>query len=82
MCRWLGFFAKQLTSEVAKAMLGLVSIIENIIDPIIPWYLFFSKGEASPSVRWARSMDSFIDVLTRLALLRWNVARTFLMYLG
>lgn len=61
-------------------MSGLVSTIENILDPVIPWYLSFSEAEASPSVRWLRNADSFIGVLIRLALSRWNFARTFSIY--
>lgn len=60
----------------------LVSTIENIIDPVIPWYLSFLEGEASPSVRWVRSADYFLGVLTGLALSRWNFARIFSMYAG
>ena len=82
MCWWLRFFAKRLTNEVAKAISGLVSTIENIIDPIIPWYLFISEDEASPSVRWLRKADSFIGVLTGLALSRWNFVKIFSMYAG
>ena len=33
-----GLWAKQLTTDVAKAMSSLVSTIENISDPVIPWY--------------------------------------------
>lgn len=60
----------------------LVSTIENIIDSVIPWYLSFLEAEASPSVRWVRSTDSFLGVLTGLALSRWNFARIFSMYAG
>lgn len=36
VCWWLGFLAKRLTNDIAKAMSGLVSTMENIIDPVIP----------------------------------------------
>lgn len=36
VCWWPGFLAKQLATEVAKEMSGLVSTMENIMDPVIP----------------------------------------------
>ena len=33
------------------------------MDPVIPWYLSFSGGEASPSSRWESGIDSFIGVV-------------------
>lgn len=50
MYQWLGFFAKQLSNKVAQAISGLVSIIENIIDPVISWYLSYLGGKTSSSV--------------------------------
>lgn len=36
MCWWPKFFVKRLVIEMVNAMSGLVSTIENIIDPIMP----------------------------------------------
>lgn len=82
VCWWLGFLAKRLTNDVAKAMSGLVSTMENIIDPVIPWYLSFSDGKASPSSRGVSIADSLIGVLTGFALSRWNFSGIFSMYAG
>lgn len=79
---WLGFLAKRLATDMAKAMSGLVSTMENIRDPVIPWYRSLSDGEASPSVLCSRGVAFFIDVLTEWALSRWNLARTLSMHAG
>lgn len=36
VCWWPGFFANWLATEVAKAISGLVSTIENMIELVIP----------------------------------------------
>ncbi len=64
LCWWLEFLAKQLMTDMAKAMSGLVSTMENIRDPDIPWYHSFSDGEAYLSVLCSRVVASFISVLT------------------
>lgn len=47
VCWWLGFLAYWLAIDVAKAMSGLVSTIENIRDPVMPWYRSLSDVGAS-----------------------------------
>ncbi len=42
VCCREGFLANRLTTDVAKTMSGLVSTIENISDPVMPWYCFCS----------------------------------------
>lgn len=36
-----GFLANHLITKMVKAMSRLVSIIENMSDPVIPWYSFY-----------------------------------------
>lgn len=82
VCWWPGFFAKQLAMEVAKAMSGLVSTIENIRDPVIPQQRFFSDGNASRSIFYSKSAVFFIKILTAQALLKWNLLRILLIQAG
>lgn len=79
---WLGFLAKRLATDMAKAMSAFVFTMENIRDPIITWYCSLSDGEASPSVLCSRGVASFTGVLPKWALSRWNLAKTLLMYAG
>ena len=79
VCWWPGFFANRAATEVAKAMSGLVSTMENIIEPVMPWYFSFSAAVAWPSVRGCRIDDSFIGVVAVCALSRWNLLRTLSM---
>lgn len=64
------FFAKQLATKVAKAILSLVLIIENMKDPIILQQRFFSDDDILSSIFCLRSAVSFIRVLIAQALLR------------
>ena len=46
MCWWPGFLSNRAATEVVKAMSGLVSTMENIIELVIPWYFSFSAAVA------------------------------------
>lgn len=68
VCWWPRFFANRAAIEVANVMSGLVSTIENMIEPVIPWYFSFLAVVAWPSVRGYGSADSFISVIAGWAL--------------
>lgn len=68
VCWWPEFLRKQLTTGVANEISGLVFIIENIINLVIPCYISFSAAIALPLIlSWSR-IDFFIDILIVLAL--------------
>ncbi len=75
------FLANRLTTDVAKAMSGLVSIIENINDPIMPWYCSCSALLAS-SHSFEKNIPSFIGVLHSLAKARWDFFRNLSIWAG
>ena len=73
-------FYKWLTTDVVKAMSGLVSTIKNINEPTIPWYFLRSLSEASLPLSFGTSCrDSFIGVFIGFAWSRKNFYKTFSM---
>lgn len=70
--QYFGFLVKRLNNDVAKVILDLVSIIENIIYPIIFQYLLFFDGKISPFLHKVSIVDSLLGILTSFTLLRQN----------
>ncbi len=81
VCCREGLLAKRLTTNLAKAISGLVRTFENISDPVMPWYRSRTACVASgPS--FERSMASFIGVFHGLARSRWYFERILSMKAG
>ena len=70
VCWWPGFFANRAETEMANAMSGLVSTIENMMEPVMLWYFSFSAVVASLSMQGSRRADSFIRMVAAFALSR------------
>lgn len=56
--------------------------MENMIEPVIPWYLSCSLAEASLPLFGSSVMAPLIGVFVGLTLLRWNFSRTLSIYAG